>query len=116
MGSPSSGLVQRSWALLFEQPAPPFWFFWAILLGFFLGFAFYACGTDTSMQLPWPLGNGITYVQALRVISCDELGLGAALSRSGIPLQPAAACTVRGMSALACAFVMQRIKAIWAIP
>ena len=76
-----------------------------------------ACRTDTArMQLPWPLDAGVSYVQALRVISCDELGIGAALNQSGIPLQPAAAYTVRGMSALACAFVMQRIKAIRAIP
>jgi len=67
------------------------------------------------MQLPWPLSAGIQYVQALRVISCDELGIGAALSQSGIPLQPAAAYTVRGMSALMCAFMMQRMKAIRAI-
>ena len=106
--------MQCSRTLFCGHPIPPLWFLSAILLGFILGFAFYTCRTEQT-QLPWPIGAGIAYVQALRIISCDELGIGAALNQSGIPLQPAAAYTVRGMSALACAFMMQRMKAIRAI-
>ena len=72
--------MQYSRTLFCGHPTPPLWFLSATLLG-------YTCRTEQT-QLPWPIGAGIACVQALRIISCDELGIGAALSQSGIPLEP----------------------------